>query len=205
VGAIRSRQTGIGAGQTLIVDSERFASLSPREVDVLNYAAAGLIDKEIGVKIGVTLNTLRSYWGRIRGKVGEAPRAAIVAGFVERSMRDQAKRNNAVYLNEDWELDLESDTMFASDSINDTHGLARGVAHPRSSYSNRYHPDDAARVRAAIDSALRGNENAYHMSFRLLSEEGIEHVSLLIVVGRDAYGKAVKWYGHRLRTSQPPA
>lgn len=131
------------------------------------------------------------------------PRAALVAGFVERTMRNQAKRNNAVFLSEDWELDIASDTMFASDSINDAHGLARGVAHPRSSYSSHYHPDDAERVRAAIDAALRENENAYHFSFRLLGEGGVENVSLLIVVGRDAFGNAVKWYGHRLRASEP--
>jgi len=162
-----------------------------------------MIDKEIGVEMGVTINTLRSYWARIRRKIGDAPRAAIVAGYVERNMRDRAEESRTIYLNEDWELDIETDMLFASDSINETHGLQKGVAHPRSAYSAHYHPEDEVRAREAIDAALKGNENAYHIQFRLLGKEGIEHVSLLIVVGRDANGKPIKWYGHRIRSAGP--
>ena len=42
-------------------------------------AATGLIDKEIAVKLGVTLATVRTYWERIRKKLDATNRAHAIA------------------------------------------------------------------------------------------------------------------------------
>ena len=68
----------------LTPDPERLASLSNREREVLSLASAGYVDKWIAARMGVSANTLRTYWARIRGKLGEVPRTALVAAFVER-------------------------------------------------------------------------------------------------------------------------
>lgn len=56
--------------------------LSPREEQILGLATSGLIDKEISRQLGISPNTLRTYWRRIRSKMGDHIRSALVADFV---------------------------------------------------------------------------------------------------------------------------
>ena len=51
---------------------KRFQALSPRERKVIGLAAAGMLDKQISPELDISLNTLRTYWTRIREKVGNA-------------------------------------------------------------------------------------------------------------------------------------
>lgn len=57
-------------------------SLSGRETQILGLAASGLLNKEIAAELDISLNTLSTYWKRIRAKQGDATRAALVASFV---------------------------------------------------------------------------------------------------------------------------
>ena len=66
--------------------SER-ATLSAREEQILGLAASGLLDKEIVRELGVSIHTLHTYWKRIRAKLGEGNRSALVAEHV----RSQSK------------------------------------------------------------------------------------------------------------------
>lgn len=52
--------------------------LSAQEWRVIELAADGLVDKEIGAMIGVTMPTVRTYWNRIREKLGAANRTQAV-------------------------------------------------------------------------------------------------------------------------------
>lgn len=56
-------------------------TLSPREEEILRLAAEGLIDKQIGQRLGLRQNTLNTYWARIRSKVGRLTRPALVAWY----------------------------------------------------------------------------------------------------------------------------
>jgi PAS domain S-box-containing protein len=53
--------------------------LSQREDDVLSLSMAGLGDKEIAAALGLSIHTVRSYWDRIRNRVGKGTRAEVIA------------------------------------------------------------------------------------------------------------------------------
>lgn len=54
-------------------------SLSRQEERVLNLAKQGYGDKQIAQQLGLSTDTVRTYWQRIRQKVGAATRAEIIA------------------------------------------------------------------------------------------------------------------------------
>lgn len=54
-------------------------ALSPREKDILRQAALGGTDKMIALALGLTHETIRSYWKTIRRKLGAVDRANAVA------------------------------------------------------------------------------------------------------------------------------
>lgn len=53
--------------------------LSPRELQLLEFAAAGHTDQAIANELGISLATIATYWGRIRIKFGPLSRTEIVA------------------------------------------------------------------------------------------------------------------------------
>jgi PAS domain S-box-containing protein len=53
--------------------------LSPRELQLLEFAASGLTDQAIANELGISLATIATYWGRIRIKFGPLSRTEIVA------------------------------------------------------------------------------------------------------------------------------
>jgi len=56
--------------------------LSDRERTVLLLAAEGLTDKEIAKHLKLSQRTIGTYWERIRQKLGQSPRAKLVARFL---------------------------------------------------------------------------------------------------------------------------
>lgn len=58
--------------------------LSRQEEKVLSLARQGLGDKQIAVELALSPDTVRTYWQRIRQKVGAATRAEIVATLGEK-------------------------------------------------------------------------------------------------------------------------
>jgi PAS domain S-box-containing protein len=55
------------------------AELSGRETEILYLAADGLTDKEIGRTIGIGEGTIRTYWERVRKKLGAVNRAQALS------------------------------------------------------------------------------------------------------------------------------
>jgi PAS domain S-box-containing protein len=53
--------------------------LSPREEQLLKYAAEGLTDTAIALKLGISQATVGTYWGRVRIKIGPYSRTELVA------------------------------------------------------------------------------------------------------------------------------
>jgi DNA-binding CsgD family transcriptional regulator len=65
--------------------------ISEREKEIVVLACQGLTDKEICRVLGLSLTTVRTYWGRMREKLGATNRAqiiALVAGRAETSEPD---------------------------------------------------------------------------------------------------------------------
>lgn len=52
---------------------------SPREKQLLEFAAAGLTDTAIANKLGISEATVGTYWGRVRIKLGPHSRTELVA------------------------------------------------------------------------------------------------------------------------------
>lgn len=55
------------------------AVLSPREIDILRLIARGASDKEVGVQLGLSVNTVKTYVRRLLQKTGSKSRGQAVA------------------------------------------------------------------------------------------------------------------------------
>lgn len=53
--------------------------LSEREREILNLASTGFIDKEIANRLNISLTTVRTYWDRLRVKLGASNRTHAIA------------------------------------------------------------------------------------------------------------------------------
>ena len=62
---------------------DRSQQLSRQEEKVLGFARQGLGDKQIAAELGLSTDTVRTYWQRIRKKVGAGTRAEIIATLGE--------------------------------------------------------------------------------------------------------------------------
>gem|GEM_PF-1606015 len=51
---------------------------------------AGLTDKEIAATLGISIHTVRTYWERIRDRIGKETRAEVIAEVSRRRSEDQA-------------------------------------------------------------------------------------------------------------------
>jgi light-regulated signal transduction histidine kinase (bacteriophytochrome) len=60
------------------MDLSDIATLSPREAQVLDGAAKGWTDKQLALELKVSVHTLKTYWKRIRSKLGSMSRSALV-------------------------------------------------------------------------------------------------------------------------------
>jgi len=174
-------------------------SLSARERQILGMAATGMLDKQIGPELGVSLNTLRTYWGRIRTKTGNFPRTVLAAAYVANEIKEELVTLGPV-AHEGWVIDVQSMMLMASDSINDLHGLECGVPHPVPAYSLLYHPEDKEMAQKAIHRVISGDLESTHVIFRLALESGVEVINLMVRGEKDQSGKTVKVVGYRTRT-----
>jgi hypothetical protein len=163
-------------------------------------AAAGFIDKQIGQELGVSLNTLRTYWARIRLKVGEAPRTALAAAYMASEVQPEMEDGFGPVSHEGWILDVKTMKMLASDSINDLYGLERGVAHPAKSYTTLYHPEDLEATRAMLYEVIEGRILSAHLVFRIVTDAGVQLVNLSVRCVLDKDGSVAKVIGQRVRS-----
>ena len=62
-----------------VVESRaRLAKLTPREFEVFRLVLAGLLNKEIGAELGVTLRTIKTHRARVMQKMGVISVAELV-------------------------------------------------------------------------------------------------------------------------------
>ncbi len=179
-----------------VLDLER---LSERERQVLGLAAAGFLDKQIGVELGISLNTLRTYWSRIRVKTGEAPRAALAAAYVSHELKNEGAELEGPIQHEGWIYDVKTGLAMASDAVNRLHGLECGVPHPRDSYRAMFHPEDSDKAIAAMDEVIEGKVQTNHFKLRIVAPDGIHTTALTVHGVRDRQGKVSKVIGYRAR------
>jgi len=71
----------------IVENRARLAKLTPREFEVLRLVIAGLLNKQIAAKLGITLRTIKTHRARVMQKMGvisvaELVRLAEKAGVV---------------------------------------------------------------------------------------------------------------------------
>lgn len=66
---------------------EKTSDLSPRQREIMLLAAKGLTDKEIAIRTGLSVGTLRSHWDRMRSRLGASSRGEVIARTAEDSRR----------------------------------------------------------------------------------------------------------------------
>lgn len=90
---------------------ELSSTLSDRERQLLNLAAQGFTDNAISNKLGISLATVGTYWGRVRIKFGPLNRTELVAIFLREqattSIDELKAQNEALML----ELNERAQTM----------------------------------------------------------------------------------------------
>jgi PAS domain S-box-containing protein len=103
---------------------ELAASLSERESQLLNLAAQGFTDNAISYKLGISLATVGTYWGRVRIKFGPLNRTELVAKY----LNEQAEINLEQLRDENKQLlDELNDKANTVDVLRTSLDLFRGL------------------------------------------------------------------------------
>lgn len=190
----------------LEIDPSAIAGLSIRERQVLAHAAEGFLDKQIGAALGVSLNTLRTYWKRIRGKLGDHPRSALAVAYT----RYVASTATGAHLQEpehDWEIDLKRDVIRRVSSRPVPVKMEVGAEMPIEELLSTFHPEDEQKTRTLLVAVRRGHLSAFHFSARMILPEGMALASAFVQVLRDETGEPFKVIGRRvpmLDVASPP-
>lgn len=179
-----------------VVDTTAFANLSPREAQVLSMASEGRLDKEISAELGLSLNTLRTYWNRIRGKVGELPRIALATAYVEQR-KEEPVRPVLADESADWEVDLVTGAIIYHTPDPNAPEIPTGHARPLSDVFESFHPDDVPALRSALQGVIDGSLNTFTYTARRITSRGLVVVSAFVQVIRDPVGRPMKLYGKR--------
>ena len=94
--------------------------LSPREQQLLKFAAEGLTDTAIANRLGISEATVGTYWGRVRIKLGPYSRTELVA-IVLRAERDEAveslRRENQHLIEELESQGAPANSLFCHDLL----------------------------------------------------------------------------------------
>ncbi|RYG24026.1 LuxR family transcriptional regulator [bacterium] len=168
------------------LDPNDLDRLSDRERQVLSLASAGLVDKQIAAELDITLNTLRTYWSRIRAKIGEVPRSALSALFAER----RAARADRGLLGASWHIDLER-RVFCYYGDRDIPTGEIGLE----AMFDQFHPEDEPRVRLLLVTIEEHVLPPFMFMARYRTEHGTELASAYVEVERDEAGRAVRIVG----------
>ena len=154
--------------------ASKLHKLSERESEVLRHAANGLVDKEIAVQMGVSVHTLRTYWVRIRGKLGVLIRTALAGVWLEGELREEGKKMWADRHLQDawWEFDHETGMVTASDYYNSILGMEPGKAHRIEAYDGKFETVDRGRRKEIHKVAYEENRKWIILSNRAKLPEG---------------------------------
>lgn len=136
-------------------DANHVPPLSEREREVLFLAADGLTDKEIAQRLGIGAKTVRTYWDRIRGKLGASSRTqalsmALRAAFDELAASEARLRS---LLEEMPTLLLATDSdgrvAFHNRAVEDVLGLRADQVDEPATLLEQLYQDEHARQDAA--------------------------------------------------------
>jgi FixJ family two-component response regulator len=76
--AIENSKVALGREAELRALEERYASLSPREREVMNLVVSGLMNKQVGGELGISVITVKAHRGRVMKKMKAGSLADLV-------------------------------------------------------------------------------------------------------------------------------
>jgi FixJ family two-component response regulator len=76
--AIERSRVAVHRAAELQMLRERYASLSPREREVMAHVVAGLLNKQVGFELGISEITVKTHRGNVMRKMGAPSLAALV-------------------------------------------------------------------------------------------------------------------------------
>lgn len=199
--------------------------LSRQEEKVLSLARQGLGDKQIAVELGLSTDTVRTYWQRIRQKVGAATRAEIVATLGEKQtakaleaveseknvllqeiLRRKAVERALRLSEQEWRLLADSMPQMVFVARPDSyiyHYNARFYEYtgltPESAIGTGWeeivHPEDIAAVKEATKVSLE-NSLPFDCELRIRRHDGEYRWHINKAIPQlDERGKAIRYYG----------
>jgi DNA-binding CsgD family transcriptional regulator len=177
------------------VDSSAIETLSQREREVLSLAASGYLDKEIVKQLGVSPNTLRTYWTRIRAKIGDVPRSALAVAYAT----EPAAHAVVEAVGADWEVDLERWTYRRLSPRPPMLDLEVGEETSFDDAVALVHPEDAPNLLRLIEDIRTGDQTELTFEMRVVTPTGIETTSSFARIDRDEAGRAYRLTGTRSR------
>lgn len=172
-----------------MVDPSGIQRLSPRETQVLGLAADGLLDKQIAASLGVTENTMRTYWRRIRSKAGEAPRGALAALYA-RSKATGPPVEDGV----EWSIEVPRGVIVYR---NEPGFLPIGETELDNAIGV-YHPADRERIRRLIQAMVERDMPPVTYMARVVTPYGVETTSSVMRPVRDEIGRVVRIEGRHV-------
>ena len=168
-------------------DLPGLARLSPREEQVLGLASEGLLDKQIAANLGITENTMRTYWRRIRLKVGELSRSALAVQYA----RSKAVDGIGFMDGAEWWIELDRDVVCY---LSERDHLPQGET-PLAEAMEIFHPDDRERVRDVFHALKERELPLITLVARVVTPHGVETTSSSLWAVRDGSGKVVRIEG----------
>lgn len=152
--------------------------LSTRERDVLRLAALGLMDKEIVRDLSISPNTLRTYWSRIREKLGEGSRTRLAAIWLEeeRRIREHDILISTPTTHRSWVYDVETRLLLVSDDIANRYGLEPGLWHHDTEFGQLIRASDRLEWLLMMERAEATGQRHFSVTHRLFAVEGPEVV-----------------------------
>lgn len=162
---------------------ERTTALSERERDVLFLAADGLTDKEIAQKLGIGAKTVRTYWDRVRSKLGASSRTQALAMALRAAYDELAEREAkfrtfidrlpAMFV----AIDDAGELVYTNEAL----GRIVGDAHDPDQILTKLYPDPEVRERMR-QRWLRNREEFEGSEIPIQTASGEK--------------RTVAWYGH---------
>lgn len=180
----------------LAPDQKALATLSDRELQILAMASDGLLDKEISSTLGISLNTIRTYWSRIRSKMGDAPRTALAAVYIAQQFQKQIQDSGS--LDYDWVIDLENDTITRISEDDPTGVIPPGEVMTLRQVFDLCHSEDRPGLERIVQDAKAGELDSFTYFARFLTPTGIMQGHAIIQVVKDETGRATKMLGKRV-------
>jgi DNA-binding CsgD family transcriptional regulator len=157
--------------------------LSGREREVVELASEGLLDKEIMIRLGITENTLKTYWKRIRMKLGEGSRPGLVAEYLsQKPIRTGAAE---IHFDADWVYDYRTRiwTQTSERPLPANIQIDRPVSIEE--ILGYFHPDDAEGLREVVEGLNHNEVDDFFFRARILVPQGFVQTSTFVHVIRD--------------------